>query len=117
MFRLSLFAGFVALATRTSSAPTDNELFVKTTSGPVEGFYNDTAPDVRQFLGIPYAEPPIGNLRFAPPEDKRPTGTIEAKKLPPSCLQRLSAPSPDSALAGSDSRARVGGAVPWRGYS
>lgn len=90
MFRSSLFVALAALAPGIISAPTNNELFVQTTSGPVEGFYNETAPDVRQFLGIPYAEPPIGNLRFAPPEDKQPNGTIEAKKLPPSCMQQFS---------------------------
>ncbi|CAG0968442.1 acetylcholinesterase [Myxococcaceae bacterium] len=36
-----------------------------TTSGPVAGF--ETEGDLDVFLGIPYAEPPVGDLRFAPP--------------------------------------------------
>ena len=42
---------------------------VKTTSGVVRGqtiqVLNTT---INEFLGIPYAEPPVGKLRFAKPE-------------------------------------------------
>ena len=40
---------------------------VVTTSGPVQGFaFANTYPSIN-FLGIPFAAPPIGPLRFAPP--------------------------------------------------
>ena len=56
------------LVASTGAAPVqDNGLLVNTTSGMVQGIFNSSAPDVRQFLGIPYAEPPIGDLRFAYP--------------------------------------------------
>ena len=90
MIRSACILALTATIPTILAAPTSNELFVQTTSGPVEGFYNDTAPDVRQFLGIPYAEPPVGDLRFAPPADKQSNGTIQAKKLPPSCMQQFS---------------------------
>lgn len=47
-----------------------SELRVKTSSGVFQGIYNDTAETVRGFLGIPYAEPPINELRFQQPRRK-----------------------------------------------
>ncbi|CAG2178601.1 unnamed protein product, partial [Oppiella nova] len=42
---------------------------VNTTSGVVRGLTIDVLnTSVDQFLGIPYAEPPVGALRFAKPE-------------------------------------------------
>jgi carboxylesterase type B len=65
-------------------------LVIQTTSGEVHGFINETAPFVRQFLGIPYAEPPVGDLRFAPPQTKIKGGPIEATAFKPSCMQQFS---------------------------
>jgi para-nitrobenzyl esterase len=43
----------------------DNGLVVETTNGQVQGFFNgEFFPTARKFLGIPFAQPPIGNLRF-----------------------------------------------------
>ena len=39
---------------------------VVTERGPVRGIVSQT---VRMFLGIPYAAPPLGNLRWRPPEN------------------------------------------------
>lgn len=61
-------------------------LRVDTTSGTVQGFYNDTAHDVRAFLGVPYAAAPTGSLRFMPPaKRKRSSDVIQATSWPPSC--------------------------------
>jgi carboxylesterase type B len=65
-------------------------LIVQTTSGEVHGFINQSAPLVRQFLGVPYAEPPVGNLRFAPPETKANGGVINATAFAPVCMQQFS---------------------------
>lgn len=65
-------------------------LVVQTTTGEVHGFINASSPLVRQFLGVPYAEPPVGNLRFAPPETKSDIGSINATTFAPSCMQQFS---------------------------
>jgi carboxylesterase type B len=65
-------------------------LIVQTSSGQVHGFINQSAPLVRQFLGVPYAEPPIGSLRFAPPETKANAGVINATAFAPVCMQQFS---------------------------
>ncbi|ARF58637.1 carboxylesterase/lipase family protein [Streptomyces gilvosporeus] len=59
----------------TSSRPSDPQT-VTTTGGDVRGILHDdprrmpTGP-VAAFQGIPYAAPPVGALRFAPPEPHR----------------------------------------------
>ena len=40
---------------------------VNTTIGLIQGAASDLRPEVSKYLGIPFARPPIGNLRFAPP--------------------------------------------------
>ncbi|KAI1840393.1 hypothetical protein JX266_013401 [Neoarthrinium moseri] len=62
-------------------------LTISTSSGSVTGFINKTTPDVRQFLGIPFAEPPLGSLRFQPPVAKSAGAPITANKLPANCIQ------------------------------
>lgn len=58
---------------------------VETASGPVVGDY---VAGVREFLGIPYAAPPIGDLRFAPPTAPAPwTEPLDATERPARCHQ------------------------------
>ena len=46
----------------------EQQLIVKTTSGYIRGKNIDFNDDcVQQYLNIPYAEPPVGKLRFARP--------------------------------------------------
>ncbi|KAJ1323669.1 cholinesterase [Microdochium nivale] len=65
-------------------------LTVKTKAGSVTGFVNGTAPAVRQWLGIPYGEPPVGKLRFLPPKAKGHFGHLTTQTYQPSCMQQLS---------------------------
>lgn len=45
---------------------------------------------VDAFLGVPYAAPPVGPLRFLPPASTGPwTGTRMAITLPPACPQQM----------------------------
>jgi carboxylesterase type B len=64
-------------------------LIVETSSGSIHGLVNRSTPDVRQFLGVPFAEPPVDNLRFAKPEKKKPNGIVKAFNLPNSCMQQF----------------------------
>jgi len=40
---------------------------VQTSSGPVTGHAAKNQSEVSEYLGIPYGQPPIGDLRFAAP--------------------------------------------------
>ncbi|KAL1867335.1 hypothetical protein Daus18300_006454 [Diaporthe australafricana] len=54
-------------------------LKVDTSSGEVVGMINGSTPAVAQFMGIPFAEPPLDSLRFLPPQPKlREQETINA---------------------------------------
>ncbi|KAH7318195.1 acetylcholinesterase [Stachybotrys elegans] len=59
----------------------------RTAGGLIHGTANGANSDVRQFLGIPYAQPPLGALRFSPPRPALPFGELDAKEMPPSCMQ------------------------------
>ena len=61
------------------------QLVVPTEHGSVQGHVND---GTREFLGIPYAAPPVGPLRFQPPQDPEAyVGTYDAASYPPACSQ------------------------------
>ncbi|KAE8312648.1 Alpha/Beta hydrolase protein [Aspergillus transmontanensis] len=61
--------------------------------GTVQGTVNSTYPHVRQFWGIPFAESPVGNLRWLPPHSLPDNATfnhINATAPPPACPQSTS---------------------------
>jgi len=94
----SVIAAAVAILQVTSATPVaappapNDQLTISTSSGRLHGKIEKSNPNVRQFLGIPFAQPPLGDLRFAPPKPL-PKSTcnkdVEAKKIGPSCLQFL----------------------------
>lgn len=52
---------------------------VQTSSGSVQGHAASIAGEVSEYLGIPYANPPVGELRFQPPTPFKNRGqTIQA---------------------------------------
>lgn len=69
-------------------APTEASVDVQTSSGPVTGIRGQ---GVVEFLGIPYAAPPVGDLRWAPPAP--PAGWTEPRvltdKAPTRCPQSV----------------------------
>ena len=75
-------------------------VIVSTKSGSVSGYNLDLhghnvagsrVTSLNIFLGIPYAEPPIGNLRFARSVPKTPwsPALLKAHELSPACPQPI----------------------------
>ncbi len=65
-----------------------NGAIVQTSQGPVAG---STAGPVHVFRGIPYAKPPVGELRWRPPEEPRPwTAPLDASRFGPVAPQNAS---------------------------
>lgn len=61
---------------------------VKIANGTIEGTANKST-GVRSFKGIPFAEPPVGDLRWRPPQPAKDwQGVRKADKFGPRCMQR-----------------------------
>lgn len=66
---------------------TNNNLQVKTQAGIIEGTY-DTVLNVYKYLGVPYAKPPVDDLRWKAPQPIEPwQGIKETKKFGNSPVQ------------------------------
>lgn len=85
-----LFFGlaFVFRATRTESVRFERRQTnwtigqtVQTNSGAVIGHPAPSATDVSEYLGIPFAQPPLGPLRFAAPLPYTNNGLINASSF------------------------------------
>ncbi|KAJ9132161.1 Carboxylesterase family protein [Pleurostoma richardsiae] len=80
---------------RTLHADWSN-LTVETQTGTFIGAFNDSYPNVRQFLRIPYAKPPVGSLRWLPPQRaERSNKMFDSTYYGPACPQYV---SPDSSM-------------------
>lgn len=79
----------VFLALSGVSCQGDSDLTVSTSTGRLRGvLVPTTAEPVRAFLGVPFAEPPIGSARFKKPQQKKPwNGVFDATAFPPMCPQ------------------------------
>ncbi|VFU07313.1 carboxylesterase/lipase family protein [Methylocella tundrae] len=66
-------------------ADAKNPLRVDTKEGPVRGFLKN---GIAEFLGIPYAEPPVGDLRWMPPKKHAHwSNVLKATAFGPQCAQ------------------------------
>eukprot|EP00095_Tigriopus_kingsejongensis_P008411 maker-scaffold9_size846264-snap-gene-7.26 protein:Tk08411 transcript:maker-scaffold9_size846264-snap-gene-7.26-mRNA-1 annotation:"PREDICTED: acetylcholinesterase-like" len=68
----------------------DPELIKKTQEGSIKGV--NLSPQVRAWLGVPFAQAPVGDLRFAPPVDAEPSSeddVLNTRRQPKSCMQNL----------------------------
>lgn len=87
---IQLLVAVIALFYSTASAGSSN-LVVDTTHGAVAGYINEAG--VRQWKGIPYASPPVGNLRWEyPVSPKAFTSVYNATYDAPGCPQLCNLP-------------------------
>ena len=85
--RLRCLLPTFVLALFTTTAFASNPLKIKTDKGKVEGTLT-TDGQVRAFKGIPYAAPPVGNLRWQPPQPAAKWfGTLTAHDFGHRCIQ------------------------------
>ena len=78
--------GFYSLAL-SASAFASGPPQVRTENGMVEGKWSQDRA-IRDFLGIPYAAPPLGELRWKPPQPAAPwSGVLQATNFGRRCIQ------------------------------
>lgn len=81
---------FVICLIPVCSSQSESELIVQTRAGKVRGIRLPLpgGTQVTAFLGIPFAEPPVGKRRFRPAEPKRPWSDVfDATSYPSACYQ------------------------------
>ena len=88
---------FALQLARAENADVQRSPVMQTESGAVVG-KTETLPhgkSVHEYLGIPYAEPPVGELRFATPKPVKPwSGVKQVTQFGASCVQLDSLPFP-----------------------
>lgn len=91
-----LVAAFVFVMTAASQAAADDHNnAIVTESGPLKGI---TTGPVNEYLGIPYAAPPLGALRWLPPKPfGKWHGVFQATQFGSECQQTLFFGRPHSA--------------------
>eukprot|EP01040_Poterioochromonas_malhamensis_P010278 gene10278-11180_t len=82
---------FAALFARIFTVLGEGNLLATTTTGPLQGFVNSAG--VREWKGIPYAQPPVGSLRWEYPVPATPfTSVYNATYDAPGCPQICNLP-------------------------
>ncbi|XP_027731960.1 cholinesterase [Vombatus ursinus] len=86
-----LFLCFLLLCTLTKKSETEEDIIVTTKTGKIKGLQLPVlGGTVTAFLGIPYGEPPIGQLRFQKPHPRSKWSDIwDATKYSNSCYQNI----------------------------
>ena len=84
--RILMFALAVLTVHACATAAKLKSVSIDLADGTVRG--EITALGVERFLGIPFAQPPLGELRWQPPQRPQPwAGVREATKYSKSCMQ------------------------------
>ncbi|KAL3223119.1 hypothetical protein MRX96_027728 [Rhipicephalus microplus] len=89
MMTAMLLVGCVLVFLAASGAQESPDDVVQTINGPLRGVdVPTTTSSVRAYLGVPFGEPPVGDLRFKKPVPKKPwKGVYNATSQPPLCPQ------------------------------
>jgi para-nitrobenzyl esterase len=91
MKKISYFLAFILLLIMEANAQNNNAFSVQTTieNGTIEGSY-DTKTGIQTYFGIPFAKPPVGELRWKAPQALTNwTGVKETKKFGPRPMQAI----------------------------
>ncbi|XP_015279094.1 PREDICTED: cholinesterase-like, partial [Gekko japonicus] len=98
--RLPFLWLFLLFPLASNSASEGDDTIVVTSSGPIKGRRLQVGSgSVTAYLGIPYAEPPVGKLRFQKPLPHQPwSQVLEATSFGNSCSQFLFPDSPQSSM-------------------
>jgi para-nitrobenzyl esterase len=84
----SLIALLFPVSTAVAPAQDNNGFVVHTTAGLIRGAARSAGG--AEFLGIPYAQPPVGDLRWREPLPAKPwSDVLNATRFGPSCTQPL----------------------------
>lgn len=65
---------------------------INTTSGIIVGHAATNRSEVSEYLGIPFAQPPVGSLRFAAPEPYRSSSIFNASSYGLMCTRNAAQP-------------------------
>jgi len=90
---MTMMLGAISMALLSVGLLAVNGQVIDTEYGPVRGqtiqvHLDDSSVLVTSFWGIPYAAPPVGDLRFEPPRKAEPwNGEFVADTLPDLCMQ------------------------------
>ena len=86
-YRYAWVVTVLAAMSAATAVAAGNSLVVKTDNGKIRGKLSNEG-QVRIFLGIPYAAPPVGPLRWQPPQPaEKWKGTRDATEFGHRCVQ------------------------------
>jgi para-nitrobenzyl esterase len=84
---LALFCALIVIAVLVYKQVATQDSVVQTESGLLAGKVLNSG--VKAWLGIPYAKPPVRELRWQPPQSNSWTGVYHADRKMPECIQVL----------------------------
>ncbi|KAK3389752.1 cholinesterase precursor [Podospora didyma] len=92
VFAPLLFLGFASATCPKACEPATKYLTVNTSNGPITGHIANGSQCVIEYLGIPFAKPPVGELRFAAPQRSVANDTYDASQFGFDCPLTASKP-------------------------